>query len=149
VASNRFEGPNIDSVTVRGLTPPRGVTLQAEQATLSGAKVASSNAGYIGTGYADYSDTPGSFVEWSGVVDNAGGTRTLTFRYANGAASDRPLELTVNGRVLAPRLSFPPTGTWAQWGVISVTVDLVGATNTVRLTSVGPGGPNLDSLSVQ
>ena len=149
VSSNRFEGPNIDLVVVRGLAAPRGVTLQAEQATLSGAKVANSNPGYLGTGYADYSDTPGSFVEWSGVLDNTGGTRTLTFRYANGAASDRPLELRVNGQVVAPRLAFAPTGTWAEWGVISVTVDLVRGSNPVRLTSVGPGGPNLDLLSIQ
>jgi uncharacterized delta-60 repeat protein len=149
VTSNRFEGPNVDALIVRGLPPtPPTLTFEAEQATLSGVRVSSSNGGYAGSGYADFSDTPGSYVEWNFGPATAG-RRTLTFRYANGAASDRPLELRVNGQVVVPRLSFAPTGTWAQWGVISVTVDLVGGTNTVRLTSTGPGGPNLDSLSVQ
>jgi uncharacterized delta-60 repeat protein len=150
VASNRFEGPNIDFLADRGLVPttPLEITLDAELATLSGVKVSSSNADYTGSGYADYSDTPGSYVEWNFGPATAA-RRTLTFRYANGAASDRPLELTVNGQVVNPRLPFAPTGTWAQWGVISVTVDLVAGTNTVRLTSVGPSGPNLDVLSVQ
>ena len=31
------------------------------------------------------------------VDSTAAGTRTLTFRYANGSSIDRPLELRVNG----------------------------------------------------
>lgn len=149
LSSNTFDGPNLDSLTVGPpvvLTPV--VSLQAEQATLSGVKASSANSGYAGSGYADYSETTGSFVDWNFDIATAG-ARTLTFRYANGGASERPLSLTVNGRVASPRLAFGSTGRWSTWAVITVTVNLLAGNNVVRLTSIGPTGPNLDSLSVQ
>jgi hypothetical protein len=140
-------GPNIDSITVRGAGPtPPALSLQAEQATLTGARVASSNGGYTGAGYADFTNSTGDSVEWS--FQHAGGRRTLTFRYANGSSSDRPLELRVNGQVIQPRMSFAPTGVWHNWSEVSVTVDLAAGANRVKLTSVGNNGANIDVLKV-
>src|ERR671920_11422 len=87
---------------------------QAESAALSGVRVENDNAGFTGTGYVDFTHAAGDSVEWA-VDAPAGGTYRLDFRYANGSAADRPLELRVNGAVVRPRLSFPPTGSWRTW----------------------------------
>jgi uncharacterized delta-60 repeat protein len=135
--------------TVNGVREPGGaVVLEAESAALSGATVARDVAGYTGSGYADYNASSGGYVEFT--FDNASGAgpRTLTFRYANGGSSDRPLELKVNGVVVQSRLSFPPTGAWTTWRTVSVTVQLAAGVNRIRLTTVGSNGGNLDSLTV-
>jgi hypothetical protein len=124
------------------------VLLEAENATLSGPGAANDVTGYTGSGYADYGSSAGQFVEFT--FDNAAGagvTRTLTFRYANGGSTDRPLELRLNGAVVDPRLSFAPTGAWTTWRTVTVTVQLAAGANKIRLTSLG-SGPNLDSLTV-
>ena len=139
-------GPNIDSLTVRRATTTGPTTLQAEQATLVGARIKAEQSGFQGTGYADYANASGDSVEWT--FDHAGGSRTVTFRYANGAASDRPLELRVNGAVINPRLSFAPTGSWSNWREVSVTVQLASGQNKVKLTSIGNNGPNVDLMRI-
>ena len=138
----RFEGPGDEQ-------PPQGaVALQAEQAELSGARVSSGNAGYTGTGYADYANASGDYVRWAADVATAG-EYTLEFRYANGGGSDRPLELRVNGAVVNPRLSFPTTGSWSTWRTVSARVTLPAGSNTIQLTSVGSNGPNLDAVTIR
>ena len=134
-------GPNLDTLSV---TP---VALQAEDATLSGVTVSGRNGGFEGFGYADYQNAAGDYVEW--VLDMpAASRRRLTVRYANGAATDRPLALALNGAVVTPSLSFPRTGSWTTWSTASFELPLVGGANRVRLTSVGSNGPNLDFLAV-
>jgi len=130
-------------------TQPAGgsVTYQAESARLSGAVVAHDNAGYTGTGYADFVHSSGDFVEWTVNAPSAGKYR-LTFRYANGSATDRSLELKLSGSLAKSHLSLPPTGGWAKWSTVSVDFPLHLAANTVRLTSNGFNGPNIDSLAV-
>jgi hypothetical protein len=88
-------------------------TLLAEAATLSGPTVQNANAGYTGAGYADYTNATGDYVEWKINVP-AAGPYAMTFRYANGGSSDRPLDLSLNGQLLPPRLSFATTGGWAS-----------------------------------
>jgi uncharacterized delta-60 repeat protein len=128
-------------------TPPGQVVYQAESARLSGATVAKDNAGYTGSGYADFQHASGDFIEWT-VNAPAAGSYRLTFRYANGGATDRSLELKLNGSLAKSHLSLPPTGGWAKWGAVSVDFPLRLGSNTVRLTSNGFNGPNVDSLAV-
>jgi uncharacterized delta-60 repeat protein len=140
-------GDGVD--TINGVRDPSGpVVLEAETATVVGARVSASNRGYTGTGFVDYGAASGEYVEWA--FDNAAGAgqRTLTFRYANGSSTDRPLELRINGAVVQSRLSFPPTGGWESWRTVTVTVQLAAGTNRIRLTSVGSSGGNLDSLTI-
>jgi mannose/cellobiose epimerase-like protein (N-acyl-D-glucosamine 2-epimerase family) len=139
-------GPNLDALTLRR-PPTQTQTLQAETATLSGATVQAGNAGYTGTGYADFTNATGDSVEWKVNVAAAGQYR-LTFRYANGGTSDRPLDLGVNGQLLSPRLSFVPTGGWTVWKDVGITVTLAQGENTVRLTTSGLNGANIDRLEV-
>jgi uncharacterized delta-60 repeat protein len=144
------EGPNVDALTVRpraAQPPPQPVTLQAEAATRSGAGFGAVNPGFHGQGYADYLHSSGDFVEFAYAAPAAGEYR-LEFRYANGTASDRPLELRVNDAVLLPRLSFAPTGKWSAWATASATVPLAAGSNKIRLTTIGQNGANIDELTI-
>ena len=147
VLANGQSGPNLDSLSLRPVTPPASATYQAESAVLSGPLALSNVPGYTGTGFADYQRSSGDYVEFPIEVP-ADGSYALGFRYANGSSSDRPLELRVDGTVLTGRLSFAPTGDWRMWKTASQPAVLTAGRHAVRLTSVGSNGPNLDALSV-
>ena len=121
--------------------------LEAEDATLSGPVVATQHAGFTGTGYVDFGAAAGQFVEWNVNVPQAG-LFTLNFRYVNGSAGNRPLELRVNNNVDQTALAFNPTGAWTTWAVSSEQVTLTAGANTIRLTSLAGEGPNLDHLDL-
>jgi hypothetical protein len=73
----------------------------------------------------------------------------LALRYANGTASDRPLDLSINGAVVRRGMSFAPTGPWSRWSTSSVGVALAAGVSRIRLTAAGYSGPNLDALDVR
>jgi hypothetical protein len=118
---------------------------EAESAALSGAVVASTKTGFTGTGYADYTNASGDFVEWT-VSAASAGTKTLTFRFANGSTATRSLAIKVNGTTVDPALAFAPTGDWTSWKTVSVQAALVAGSNKVRATATGTSGPNMDHL---
>ncbi|WP_433350102.1 glycosyl hydrolase family 8 [Microtetraspora malaysiensis] len=121
---------------------------QAEDATLSAASVATNHTGYTGTGFVDYVNAPGGYVQWS-ASSAAAGPATLTFRYANGTTTARPMDIAVNGTTVATGVSFAGTGSWDTWADKSVSVTLNAGANTVRATGTGAdGGPNVDKLTV-
>ena len=121
---------------------------EAENATLSGPVVANQYAGYSGTGYADFQNATGDYVEFA-LVANSTRTYPLAFRYANGGTADRPLQLSVNGNVAVSSLSFPVTGGWTAWAFTATNnVALNAGPNTVRITSTGANGANVDYLLV-
>lgn len=145
--TNTFDGgAGID--TVNGLVDgDQPMTLiEAEDATLSGARVARDNAGYGGTGYVDFINDSGDWIEFTFDAPAAGGYE-LTFRYANGTTADRPLVLSVNGGQ-SVLLSFQPTGGWGTWRTVAAQADLAAGVNRIRLTSPRFNGPNIDSLAV-
>ncbi|MEV4641338.1 TIM-barrel domain-containing protein [Actinoplanes sp. NPDC049548] len=129
--------PSPSAVTVHG----------AEDAALSGVALATRHPGYTGSGYADYSNASGDFVEWSVTVP-AAGSYTLAFRYANGGTSDRPLTIAVNGAVVDAGKSFPVTGAWQNWQTTSLTTHLPGGAVRIRAAASGSSGGNIDCLSV-
>jgi hypothetical protein len=120
---------------------------EAEDAVVSGGVISNGMPGYSGTGFVDYVNASGDYVEWT--VDIASeGDYDLEFRYANGS-TDRPLEIQLNGQVVAVSLSFPGTGSWTTWGMTSpLTVSLNAGSNTVRATAIGSSGGNVDLLRV-
>jgi hypothetical protein len=139
-------GPNVDFLDFEVAAP--ATDYQAEDATISQGTVATNHTGYTGTGFVDYTNVAGSYVEWS-VTSSAGGSTSLTFRYANGTTTSRPMSITVNGTVVSSSLSFPGTGNWDTWSTVSVTATLTAGTNTVRATATtSNGGPNVDKLTV-
>jgi hypothetical protein len=128
--------------------PSRQVVHEAEDATRSGAAIASQHRGYTGSGYLDYVNPADDYVEWTVSVPTSG-SYPLGFRYANGGTADRPLRISVNGTVVAAQLSFPPTGAWNAWRTAALTASLpAGSAVRIRATTTGAGGGNLDSLSV-
>jgi unsaturated rhamnogalacturonyl hydrolase len=138
-------GPNLDSMSVE---PRVSSLLEAEDATIFEGQVNSDHPGFTGTGFVNYDNVVGSYVEFA-VTAPAAGTFTLTFRYANGTSTNRPVDVAVNGSVKVPNLAFGPTGTWDTWTTQTATVDLAAGTNTIRATATtSGGGPNLDSMNV-
>ncbi|MFF3397715.1 glycoside hydrolase family 88 protein [Streptomyces sp. NPDC002659] len=128
--------------------PAAAVRYEAESALIHQGAVESNHAGFTGTGFVNYDNAAGSHVEFT--VDSAATTSTtLALRFANGTTANRPLDITVNGQLVADDLAFGSTGSWTGWRTTNVTAELKAGTNTVRLTSAGAaGGPNLDSLTV-
>ncbi|WP_431900324.1 glycoside hydrolase family 88 protein [Nonomuraea sp. bgisy101] len=120
---------------------------QAENATISQGVVESNHAGYTGTGFVNYDNLIGSYVEFT-VDATAAETTPLTFRFANGTTADRPMAITVNGAPLRT-VSFPGTGAWTSWREVSADAPLNAGANTIRATATtANGGPNLDALTV-
>jgi hypothetical protein len=56
--------------------------------------------------------------------------------------------MSVNGTSRPGGVSFSSTGSWSAWREVSVVVQLAAGTNRIRLSAIGQGGPNLDSLTV-
>ncbi|WP_405804347.1 cellulase family glycosylhydrolase [Streptomyces sp. NBC_00210] len=128
--------------------PAAAVTHEAENAVISQGVVESNHTGFTGTGFVNYNNTTGSYVEWT--VDAAqAGTASLTIRYANGTTVNRPMDITVNGAVTAPARAFPGTGAWTSWATTTVTAGLKAGANTIRATATtANGGPNVDHLAI-
>jgi glucuronoarabinoxylan endo-1,4-beta-xylanase len=121
---------------------------EAETATLVGPSISTSYTGYSGTGYADYVNSTGEYIEFTLSASSAG-TYPITFRYANGTSTNRPLELRVNGAVVISSMNFPGTGSWTTW-VFSATnnVTFNAGVNTIRLSVINSHGGNVDYMLV-
>ncbi|GIH29330.1 beta-N-acetylhexosaminidase [Acrocarpospora phusangensis] len=131
--------------------PTTGSTVryEAENAAITLGVAEANHAGYSGTGFVNYDSAVGSNVQWT-VSTPAAGTATLRIRYANGSTTNRPMDITVNGALVADELSFTGTGAWATWQTRTLTVTLPAGTSTVRATATTAiGGPNVDYLEVQ
>ncbi len=122
-------------------------TLEAENAVRSGVVASTMHGGYTGTGYGDYVNLTGDYIEWTANVP-AAGTYTLSFRYALNNTQARQLAVRVNGTLVQAGLTFPVTGTWTNWTNVSLTASLQAGANTIRATATGTSGPNIDHLRV-
>ncbi|WP_446042047.1 cellulase family glycosylhydrolase [Streptomyces sp. SID1121] len=128
--------------------PRAAVVHEAEAATVSRGVVESNHAGFTGSGFVNYENESGSYVQWT-VNATAAGPASLALRFANGTAADRAMDITVNGVKVAAAKSFAGTGAWTNWVTTSLDVALKAGSNTVRATATtSDGGPNVDHLSV-
>ncbi|MEP6594969.1 MAG: carbohydrate-binding protein [Ginsengibacter sp.] len=127
------------------VSPTSGI-MEAEAAVLNKAVVATNQPGFTGTGFVDYLNNTGDFIEWT-LNKTSPGSVSLNFRYANGSLVNRPLKLEVNGIVVTANLAFPPTGGWTKWSIATDTVNLVTGANKIKLTAVGSSGANIDHLA--
>ena len=145
-ATTSAGNPNLDyiDVEVAAVSP----VYQAENAVISQGTVATNHLGYTGTGFVDYTNVAGSYVQFT--VDAASsGTYTLTFRHANGSTANRPMAISVNGSTVNGNLAFNPTANWDTWADVSLTTSLTAGSNTVRaMATTASGGPNLDKLTI-
>lgn len=122
------------------------VLYEAENAVLNGVQVLDTIGGYTGTGFADYINSSNDYIEWA-VNAPVSGQYELEFRYALGKG-DRPLQVRVNGTIVAASMSFPATGSWDTWNTVSIAAALNAGANTVRATAIGYSGANVDSLNL-
>ena len=130
------------------VNPPVTTWYEAEDATLSKAVPMSNHKSYTGTGFVDYTNATGGYVEFT-VNSPTASTATLTLRYANGTTSNMPMDIQVNGKVVAKALAFNNTLSWDEWDTRTVVTNLVAGPNLVRAVATSSkGGPNLDSLEV-
>ncbi len=128
--------------------PRAAADYQAENATVSQGVVESNHTGYSGTGFVNYDNLVGSYVEWSVTAAQAG-PATLTFRFANGTTANRAMDIAVNGSLVGDDVAFTGTGAWTTWQTATVSVNMVAGANTVRATAAtANGGPNVDRLTV-
>jgi rhamnogalacturonan endolyase len=136
--------PNIRYV---GTGSPSGGTVQAESAVLAGGTVVENDrSGYNGAGFVNFPVSGGS-AQFNSVSGGNGGSRQITFRYANGAATARTGRLVINGA--GQDITFASTGGWTNWALLTTTVSLnAGTSNTIRLESNGQDLANLDELTV-
>ena len=118
---------------------------QAEDANFLGALFFTGREA-TGTGYVDYQNFTGDFIEWTVNVPTAD-NYDLSWQYANGS-SNRPLGFAVNGITKVASLNFNTTNNWAIWGFVNQSVVLNAGINTIRLTANGSSGANFDYLSV-
>lgn len=126
---------------------PGAKKYEAEAAKVVGAKIANDKVGYSGTGFVDYVQPSGDYVEWT-VNASYSGSYALLIGYAQGSNSSRTLAIQVDGKVAQNR-SFISTGSWQTWATqTGPSVYLTAGIHTVRATSVGTKGPNLDYLSL-
>lgn len=121
---------------------------EAEQGTISKGVLETLNAGYSGSGYVNFDNEVGSYVD---ITVNAAlaGLYKLNFRYANGTTVNRPVEVKINNNVVVSSLDFNGTGDWTTWGTVSITANLNAGNNVIRVTgTTANGGPNLDYVEV-
>ena len=107
------------------------------------------NAGFAGKSYVNYNNAIGSYINWTVEVP-ADGNYEVTFRYANGTDTARPVKVMVNGEHnQALYLDCAGTGAWTEWTTASAVLSLKAGTNTIkaRATTTG-GGPNMDYIEV-
>lgn len=121
--------------------------IQAEAATLEGgASARSDRAGYNGTGFLSFPANGGS-AQINGINGGAGGTKTITIRYANGNPTPRAGVLKVNG--VPQRIIFNITGGWGNWKTLTTNVNLAsGRDNSLRFESTGQSLGYIDELTV-
>lgn len=134
--------------SIKSLPYGETITYQAEDAALYLAVTETKNAGYTGSSYVNYDNVSGGYIEWT--INTAGaGTKILTFTYANGTTSNRTVDISINGNVVAYNVVFEGTGSWTQWQTKSIIVSLNSGTNKIRLTATSSdGGPNIDKMDV-
>jgi rhamnogalacturonan endolyase len=143
--SNGSDLANIDEIVV---TPGSGsVTLQAESGTVAGGTtIDSDNAGFNGTGFANFPASGGTLT-FTNVPGNGGGTKSLAIRYANGATTSRTGTITVNGA--SSTVTFPSTGSWTTWNTLTVSITLNNSSsNTIQFASTGGDLGNIDQITV-
>jgi hypothetical protein len=140
--------PNLDYLDSTVTGGPSPVDHQAEDATISQGTAASNHTGYTGTGFVDYTNVAGSYVEFP--IDAASaGSVPVTIRFANGTAANRPMDLVVNGVTVVGGRAFNATADWDTWSTVTFQAPLAAGANTIRLTATtANGGPNLDKITV-
>ena len=132
-------GPNMDHIVISPFT------LEAEKAKLSGPLVKNTHPGYTGTGFADFINPSGEFIEWTFYVP-ATANYKVGFRYSFATTATRNMQIMVNGIIANASFPFTSTSSLSTWAYAYITTKLVQGINTIRATAIGSSGPNIDHI---
>lgn len=103
------------------------------------------NAGWIDSGYYNFTNSADSYGYWKLVSENAGNA-TLVVRFANGGTAARHMNFAWNEEPKGG-LPFKMTSAWTTYDSVCVSVPLVKGLNTIKLSSMSAdGGPNVDEF---
>jgi rhamnogalacturonan endolyase len=103
------------------------------------------NAGWIDSGYYNFTNSADSYGYWKLVSENAGNA-ILVVRFANGGTAARHMNFAWNEEPKGG-LPFKMTSTWTTYDSVCVSVPLVKGLNTIKLSSMSAdGGPNVDEF---
>jgi len=94
----------------------------------------------------DFAAKSGESIEWQAKVEDEG-KYLLRFRYAV-AGGARPLKVELNGKTIAEKGDFADTSHWEKWKDLDYPVNLQKGKQTIKLSSIGFSGPNIDFLSL-
>lgn len=132
----------------------------ATSVDIKGIKAETTNAGYIGEGYANVDNAVGSYVTY-GVTAAEASKYTLYVRYANGGSAARDFSISsktiigADGKEIADAQpvtqlesgSMDATGGWTTWKTATVEVDLPMGYSEITFTSLGKDGmANIDAI---
>jgi len=140
--------PDDCGICVGGLTGFEACSdsLEAEYACeVDGILLEDRNGGFSGNGYVNTTNSSDSYVTWLLESDRSGKT-TITFRYANAGTVSRDGRIIINGAEVG-LLQLPSTGSWSDWRLSTVLLDLKAGINELTLVSATEEGlANLDIL---
>lgn len=123
-------------------------TYEAEEAAITNGMLETTNTGYSGSGYVNYNNEAGSYVDWNVNIPVSGSYR-LTFRYSNGTTVNRPMSITINGNTIMSSMDFNSTDAWTVWTEAYIVANLNQGQNVIRATgTTSNGGPNVDYLKI-
>lgn len=121
-------------------------TFQAEDGVFENAINESTNAGFAGNGYVNFS-TGTSYVKVPVYVD-VGGEYKLTMTFANGSKAARSLSISTE-KSEAQELEFSMTNAWTTYEEKELSIKLpLGASYITFATVGGNDGPNLDQVKL-
>ncbi len=130
-----------------GGNPGTTTRYEAESGTCDGT-IDSDHTGFSGTGFCNTNNAVGAAVQWT-VDATSAGTATLAIRYSNGTTANRPMDISVNGSVVAAASAFTATTNWNTWATKTLTVPVTAGANTVRMAATTANGcPNLDYIEI-
>ena len=104
------------------------------------------NTGFVGEGYANVDNSTGSYVTY-GMTAMKEGKYTLFISFANGDGSTREYSITAGDKTLLADGSMEPTGSWTEWKLQAIEVELPAGYNELKFTSISKKGmANIDYI---
>ena len=104
------------------------------------------NAGFVGEGYANVANAVGSFVTYD-VTAAKTGKYTLYISFANGGGSARGYSISVGDKTLLADGSMESTSAWTTWKTQPVEIELDSGYSELKFTSLSKDGmANIDYI---
>jgi hypothetical protein len=141
--------PNIDAWgPVAYVVEYDPVTFEAEDANaVPDGRIEAAFAGCSGEGYV-LLKSRADVIRWI-IPPGMAEEKAILLHYGNGTAQDLHVEVAVNGIVVEPNLTCPPTGAWDVWGGTTAGARFTPGENVVEIRNlVDEAGPALDRITV-